>query len=138
MPGTQEVQSTVTPPGRVAERGARESRLVKANWVPPVKWLNGEVVRERKLVSPDGTCREVWVGWWKKSSRGEGGGEKKYWEMVGLSLTTPALLTWLYVGHFEDTSDTRVIGKHAKGLTFANRLYITSSHLFPRSLDIRM
>ena len=133
MSGVQRVQSTVPSPRRVTKRGARESQLVEASGAPSIKRLDGEVVKERKLTFAGGTCREVWVGRWKRSSR-EGDREKECWEKVGLWLTTPLLLKWLFTGRFEST---QVIGEYAKGLAFASRRYTTSSRIFSWSLGSR-
>ena len=130
------VQSNAPPPRRIVKRGSRENRLAGANGVPPVKRLDGEVVRQGNCAFASGLYWEVWEGRWKKCGRAEGGTEGTD-ERVRLSLTIPIPLTRSFIGRYEDTSRTKTIREGAEGSTFATRLYATSSHLLPRSLETR-
>lgn len=44
----------------------RESQSVEASEVPPVKRLDGEVVRQGEIPFAGGMYYEVWVGLWEK------------------------------------------------------------------------
>ena len=116
MANLQRIQFTVqpSPPPRITERAARESE------VPPVKRLDGEVMKQSKLPFAGGTNCEVWVGRWKEHS-GACGREEAYEEKVGLSLslTTSTLLTKLFVGGLKSPSDVRATGEGSKGSAIA-------------------
>ena len=70
----------------------RESLSAEVSEVPPVKKLDGEVVRQGEIPFAGGMYYEVWTGVWEKRS-GELGGEKP--EKVSPGLTTPTLLMTL-------------------------------------------
>lgn len=92
MPGTQRTRFDVRPPHPATGYGTRQSQSAKADEVPLVGPLDGEVVREGKVPTASGTHADVWEGRWKRSD-GEKGGKGIHDEMVGLSLTTSTLLT---------------------------------------------
>jgi heat shock protein HslJ len=70
----------------VAPVSRRESQSVEVKEVPPVKRLDGEVVRQGETAFTGGMYCEVWVGQWEK------GGGKLDPEKVSLSLNAPILL----------------------------------------------
>ena len=78
-------------------------RSVQADEAPPITRLDGEVTRQATSFAKGRYC-EVWVGEWVN-----GGGEKVKVEKTSLNLTTSTLLTGLFVGGPESTSN-RVIG----------------------------
>ena len=92
-------------PRRTAEHKTREPYEV--NEAPPVKQLDGEVTKEGEIVFAAGVYCEVWRGRWKK-----GGGEE-IGEIVGLGLATLFLLTRLFAGGLESTSNTKDDGEGA-------------------------
>ena len=110
-------------PRRTTEHKTREP--VEVNEAPSVKQLDGEVTKEGEIAFGEGAYCEVWKGRWKK-----GGGEE-IGEIVSFSLTTSILLTWLFVGGLESTSDTQCNRGGAEGPTFADRLHTTSSCHLP-------
>jgi len=81
-----DIQSNAPPPLRVTEGGTRESQPVEAGEVPPVKRLDGEVVRQGELPFAAGTHCQLWAGRWRKR-----GGEEDVYEKVGSSLTSSIL-----------------------------------------------
>jgi len=103
--GTGEVQAPSLHPQRI-----QETRSVQANEVPPIKRLGGEVTRLGETPFAGGTYCEVWMGRWVKQGGEKGSGEKigrekVEVEKVSLSLTTSILLTVLFVGGLESTSN---------------------------------
>jgi len=96
---------------------------------PPVKRLDGKITREGELAFGGGTHCEVWVGLWEKGGK-ESGREKVDPEKVSLGLTTSALLTMPFVGGFEGTSSTQIIGERAQGLTSTDHFGAAYSRLF--------
>ena len=109
-----------------------ESQPVEANETPPVKRLDGEVVRLGEIAFSGGTYCEIWAGRWKKPGDKEADGEK-----VSLSPITSTLLMWLFAGGLESVSIAQVFREDAQGLTFADCLYPTCSCLLPSSLETR-
>ena len=69
-----------------AKRGTRDSQLIDPNELPPVKRVDGEVVRTGDIPFSGGMHYDLWAGQWKKGA-GEVGGVGV--EKVSLSLATP-------------------------------------------------
>jgi len=69
-----------------AKRGTRDSQSTNANELPPVKRLDGGVVKTGNIPFSGETHYELWTGEWKKGA-GEVGGVGV--EKVSLSLTIP-------------------------------------------------
>jgi len=122
------VQVNTPPQRRVVTSRNQESRLAEADGVPPVKRLDGEVVRQGSCAYASGPYWEVWEGRWKKRSLGQGGGEETE-ERVSLSPIIPTPLMRPFVGRFESTSRPEIVRGGAGGLSFADRLYAASSRL---------
>ena len=85
-----------------------ESQPVEANETPPVKRLDGEVVRLGEIAFSGGTYCEIWAGRWKKPGDKEADGEK-----VSLSPITSTLLMWLFAGGLESISIAQVLREDA-------------------------
>ena len=122
-------------PCRTTERETQESQSVEANETPPVKRLDGEVVREvmrrGETAFAGGTYCRVWVGWWEKGG-GEVGREK-----VSLGLATSILLTRPLVAGLESISKTQCNRESAEGSIFADHLHAAFLCSLPRSLETR-
>ena len=130
------VQSNAPPPRRVVNRESRESQLAGAGGVPPVKRLDGEVVRQGNCAFASGPYWEVWEGRWKKGGRAEVGGEETD-KKVSSNLNIPTLLTRPFVGDTESTSRAEIVGEGTEGLTFADRVHTASSRLLSRLLETK-
>jgi len=78
---------------------------VQADEAPPINRLDGEVTRLQATSFAKGRYCEVWVGEWVN-----GGGEKVKVEKTSLNLTTSILLTGLFVGGLESTSNRVIRG----------------------------
>ena len=86
----QKVRLNDQSPPQAARQGTQDSQPVNHSELPPAKRLDGEVVILGDIPFSEGMHYEIWTGQWRKGPR-EVGGERV--EKVGLSLTTPTLLT---------------------------------------------
>jgi len=116
-----------------AKRGTRDSQSINANELPPVKRLDGEVVRTMEIPFSEGTHYDLWAGQWEKGA-GEVGGVGI--EKVSPSLTTPIPLIRPCVGGHESAQTPSCISEYVRGSAFADCLYTACSSP-PRSLETR-
>jgi len=102
----------------IGEHKKQANQPVEVNEAPPVKQLDGEVVKLEEIGFGGGVYCEVWEGRWEKG-RGEGidgekagdkgvRGEKVDVEKVSLSLTAFILLKWLFIGGLESAPNTQI------------------------------
>ena len=118
----QKVRFNEPPLRRITEQKTRDNQPVEANEVPPIRRLDGEVVREGDIAFAGGMHFEVWIGRWEKGGRKEGGegvggetidykeasGEKVGVEKVGSSPAISIPLIWLFVGGLESVPNAQV------------------------------
>jgi len=124
---------------RAIERGIHEGQPLEDK-VPPIKRLDGEVRMLGKVAFARGTYCEVWVGWRDEGGRKRGseGVDRREVdvEKVSLSLVTPILLRWLFVGSIESTSNSQDAREGAQGSTFADSLSAARSSILLRPSEV--
>ena len=106
MAGVQKVRLDEPPPRQTTAGETREIVPVQTDEAPPVKQLDGEVVRLGRTAFARGMYYEVWEGRWEKGGGKKGGGEEvgkegEEVEKVSWGLTTPILLIWVSEGGLE-------------------------------------
>ena len=125
---------------RTVEQNTDDDQSAEANEAPPVRRLDGEVVRTGEMPFSGGMHFEVWTGRWekggKKKSGGEVNGEKiddkeASGEKVGSGFVVSILLMWFFVGRLEDFSSIQVTGESAQGFTVADRFCAICSYPSP-------